>query len=153
MPIYRASAPFSEGDKGDRRVTGFSVRLRTQAQNRGRVSALLVRLNSLYIGQMVLVGRRQTGKFSREFERLVRVNGWFSGSKRTNSRENLTARGRDGHVKWRYSSTFRGSKRAGAQPPFWSLSGLCTQTPVTLLSPLPPSEKGANALYIGILSP
>ena len=25
--------------------------------------------------------------------------------------------------------------------------------PVTLLSPLTPSEKGANALYIGILSP
>ena len=34
-----------------------------------------------------------------------------------------------------------------------ALFRLCAHTPVTLLSPLSPSKKGANALYIGILSP
>ena len=34
-----------------------------------------------------------------------------------------------------------------------ALFRLCTHTPVTLLSPLSPSKKGANALYIGVLSP
>ena len=40
MPMYRASAPFFEGDKGDRRVTGKSVCLRARALKRGGAPTL-----------------------------------------------------------------------------------------------------------------
>ena len=34
MPMYRASAPFFEGDKGDRRVTGVGVHSAKMGDNR-----------------------------------------------------------------------------------------------------------------------
>ena len=68
MPMYRASAPFLQGDKGDRRVTG--------------------RLKSLRITLLPIVYYKITLKFSREFECLSVPNLSFIGSKVSNSLEN-----------------------------------------------------------------
>ena len=69
MPMYRASAPFLQGDKGDRRVTGG--------------------LKSLRMTFPPIVYYRKTFKFSGEFEGLSVPNLSFIGSKATNSLENL----------------------------------------------------------------
>ena len=69
MPMYRASAPFFEGDKGDRRVTGW--------------------LKSLRITLPPILYYRKMLKFSREFEGLSVPNLNFIGSKALNSHENL----------------------------------------------------------------
>ena len=68
MPMYRASAPFFQGDKGDRRVTGW--------------------LKSFRMTFPPIVYYRKTLKFSREFEGLSVPNLSFIGSKVSNSLEN-----------------------------------------------------------------
>ena len=83
MPMYRAFAPFLEGDKGDRRVTGVGVH-----------TNILVRLNLRVPGHFDSQMQDDGFKFSREFDAYLPPFDPKGAAFRLNSLENLTARWR-----------------------------------------------------------
>ena len=85
MPMYKGYAPFFEGDKGDRRVTGY--------HDLKPVIVALSRTKTDKRAGIVDERRWNLAKFSREFWSFPRVKPSFIGNLALNSRENLTVFG------------------------------------------------------------
>ena len=94
--MYRAFAPFFEGDKGDRRVTGVCAHNQKMASGYRFAPPYgysLSRSKSSCIIRFEDAWRQDAVKFSREFDGLLRPKYCLAGHLALNSRENLIPEG------------------------------------------------------------